>query len=209
MTKRIKTALGACLTFGRVQLQLSAIALFLLLFVGGNAIVFFSLISAAALHEAGHLTVIKLLGFKVDKVSVTALGAAIHRKGLTGFRHDIFIAAAGPLFSAAAFAVSYAFYASGSESRFLSLFCGLNLILCLLNLVPAWPLDGGVMLLSALYQRYDEKHARFLAFYISLSASLTLFVLGGILLYHTGYNISLILISLFLLYGVSRFEELV
>ena len=208
MTERIKKP-RAFITLGRVRVHFSVPVLLALFFVGGRGDVFAALMLSAAIHEAGHLLAIRALGFGVAEISITALGAAIKRRGLTGYRHDIFIAAMGPAFSAAAFGISYALWVFGAHGEFLSLFCGLNLILCLLNLVPAWPLDGGVMMLGELYLRYDAAHARALAFYIALSSSIALFCLGGVLFYHTGYNVSLILILLFLLFGVSRFEKLV
>ncbi|MBR2742973.1 MAG: site-2 protease family protein [Clostridia bacterium] len=209
MTERIRKTLGASLTFGKVRLHLSALVLAAFFFVGGNGEVFLALVLSAALHEVGHFIAMRAFGLRAARIDITALGAAICLSGMSGYRRDIAVAAAGPAASALAFATSFAAYAHGGHGAFLSLFCGVNLIICVLNLVPVPPLDGGVILSSALYLKYDAAHAGELTFYISLASAVTLFVLGGLLFYYTGSNVSLMLIALFLLFCVTRLEKLV
>lgn len=211
MTDILKNAVGASFTFKKVRIHISALILVGMFLVGGDARVFAALIFAAIIHEIGHILSIKMFGMEIKEVNITAVGASIQKTGYSSYKRDIAVSAMGPAVSFSAFIISYIIYigmGAGVQGTFLSVFCGLNLILCILNLIPVLPLDGGVMLFSYLLLKYDISHARKLMFYISLSAAVILFALGCICFYYTKFNISIMLIALFLLFCVSRYEKL-
>lgn len=111
------------------------------------------------LHEMGHITMARLAGGEADSLHLWALGgfggcSAPARPG-----PQFAVAAAGPLVTGLIAAgcwighreLSDAQGGSGLFTLFLGYAAGLNLSLLLFNLLPAYPLDGGRMLRSALW----------------------------------------------------------
>ena len=89
---------------------------------------------AALAHEWGHYLALRALGGRVDAVTVTALGAEMHiaPQSRLSYGGEIGATLAGP---------------------------AVNLLLGAYNLLPVLPLDGGRMLLAALYLRLPEQTA--------------------------------------------------
>lgn len=96
-------------------------------------------LSAAAVHELGHLVAIKAFGRHPVSISVGMLGAIIHTGPLTN-KAEFLCAAAGPCAS-----LMLLFLCRLSPKLAL---CGL--IQGMFNLIPLYPLDGGRMLLCLL-----------------------------------------------------------
>lgn len=113
------------------------------------AIVFFGgvetllcLAAASAVHEAGHLAVLRAFGVRAEKIKLGVSGAVIiaDTSRLT-FVREALAAAAGP---AAGIAAAIA------AARFFSAFAGTSMALSLLNLLPCGSLDGGRILRAVL-----------------------------------------------------------
>ena len=118
-----------------------------LLFYRGTPPFLLSFLLAAALHEAAHLAVAGLLGVPMRSLSLTAFGCvlSLEDRAVLPNRTVFLIAAAGPLANlAAATGVSSLPIAQGA------LFRAENLLLALFNLLPVFPLDGAVLLSTAL-----------------------------------------------------------
>jgi stage IV sporulation protein FB len=82
----------------------------------------------------------------------------------------------------------------------LPLFAFCNLILCLLNLLPAIPFDGGRALRAYLMATFDIVKADCTSKVLSVIFLLLLLALGFFVLTVTRYNISLVLLALWMLF---------
>lgn len=108
---------------------------------------------ALLLHEAGHFIVGKKLKFQIDAVELTPFGASmqIRRDTSRPIAYRFLFAAAGPVASGigcllAALAWKQRWFSFEIAKRFFQA----NLLLLLINLLPALPLDGGRMLRALL-----------------------------------------------------------
>ena len=99
---------------------------------------------AAAVHELGHLAAIRALGGRVDRFSLTGVGAVIRprRERVFTYGEECVVALAGPAAS-----LILAWVAAAWGRRFggvdAYLLTGVSLALGVFNLLPAGPLDGG------------------------------------------------------------------
>ncbi len=130
----------------------------------------FAFLSSILAHELGHATVARRQGVGVLGITLSLLGgyAQLDRQAPTP-KAEFSIAAAGPavnlvigaVLSAIAFWVYSAELASQLILGALVWLAGVNIVLALLNLFPAAPLDGGRVLTAALWRRFqDAERAR-------------------------------------------------
>ena len=107
-------------------------------YLDGQGVVPLALLSCA-LHELGHLLVLRLLGVRVRRLSITAVGAELETDRSLSYSGEILAALAGPL-------VNLALALVFSRASWGWVFAGLNLVLCCFNLLPVGRLDGGRVL---------------------------------------------------------------
>ena len=164
----------------------------------------------ALLHEAGHLLAMLLFHDRISQIRFRSFGICIETQSAVDvdYEQEIVIALAGPLMNGIVSLICSVLYLFWQQSDTLFLFCLLNLVLCIINLLPLYPLDGGRVLFFSLLHRLDpfraEKCMRALML-ISVPIML-LFSLG--LLWVSGFNASLLLIALYLLIFVSGWSQL-
>lgn len=111
------------------------------------------MLTALALHEAGHGLAALGLGIRVDELEITPLGGLMTVTSLEEVPplRRFLLAAAGPAASLCGCLLATALYRQGTVSFGLTgAFLRANLALLLINLLPALPLDGGQMLRAAL-----------------------------------------------------------
>ena len=124
--------------FGRKRVEISAGAILLwavLFYLDEDGLVPLCLLSCA-LHELGHLLVLRLLGVRVRRLSITAVGAEMETDRPLSYGGEILAALAGPLVNLV-LALTFCRFSRGW------VFAGLNLALCCFNLLPVGRLDGG------------------------------------------------------------------
>lgn len=158
---------------------------------------------ACALHELGHYTAIRFLGGEMQRLSLTVVGAEMlpARQKLFSYGEEFVIVLAGPLVSLLTAMAAGALARSGwGEGCYL--FCGLNLLLGLFNLLPILPLDGGRLLHILLLRRQGAQH------WMTLLGRLvaTLLLLGGVWLLRQGGGCTLLLAGAWLLAAQCRGE---
>lgn len=94
-----------------------------------------ALLVPVAVHEAGHLLSIKLLGFKIHSINLELTGLKIEYSRNESTAEELAVAAAGPL---AGIGLWLLCDFTGAE-----LMAGVSLLLSIFNLLPIYPLDGG------------------------------------------------------------------
>ena len=119
-----------------------------------------ALCAAVAAHEGGHLLLIRLWGGRVEQLTLGLGGMDIrYTCPRASYPKDAWIALAGPGANLLCCLLCAA-PAQRLESEGLYLFLGCSGLLCLFNLLPALPLDGGVCLRALLLCRVGDGAVR-------------------------------------------------
>ena len=113
-------------------------------------------IAALLIHESGHLAAAKLLSIPISTVESTPFGGVLTPEGLDRVSPvcRFAYAAAGPVLSLLGCFFSVPLFRWNASFAFARQFARANLLLLVLNLLPALPLDGGEMLRSILSARF-------------------------------------------------------
>jgi Zn-dependent protease len=114
------------------------------------------------LHEASHALVAKHYGFPVSTITIYFLGGVTAIEGEAKKpRQEFWIAVVGPLTSLAVGLVSLGLWYVVPQGLLLMVIEGLafgNLVVGALNLLPGIPLDGGLVLKSAVWKLTGSMH---------------------------------------------------
>ena len=109
-----------------------------------------ALFGSVLVHEFGHALMARRYGIQTREIVLLPIGGvAVLSDDAKVPIHEMWIALAGPLTSIALCILALAGRAAGGP-EFLALVSGINLILGVFNLVPAFPLDGGRVLRAGL-----------------------------------------------------------
>ena len=126
------------------------------------------LIASLTAHELAHSIVARHRGVEADDITLWVFGGVSHIKGdWQSARTELLVAAAGPLvtllIAGLCFGLSFALAAIGAPDLLVLLIqwlAAVNALLLVFNLLPAFPLDGGRILRSALWAtRHDRSRA--------------------------------------------------
>jgi stage IV sporulation protein FB len=169
------------------------------LMLGG--ILFFTLL----VHEYGHAWTAMYFGASA-RIVLEAFGG---KAQYSGFRmspkQEFLIVLNGPLLQSLLIALPYSFLRLGIFENYYMLYflhatMRLNILWCLLNLIPLLPLDGGYLARYFLEKRFGDKGCR-----ISIILGLVCMASVQPYLYREGYLCFAILL---LIYGVQNFQML-
>lgn len=154
---------------------------------------------AVLLHEGGHFIACVALGEKVLKLRFMPYGANLCIENVVNPVYSMIISAAGPLIS-----LLLVCFFGGFTSAGMRVFKASNIAVFALNVFPALPLDGGVFLKSIFTYRagYIKAHRR--AMELTRITAVFLSFFGVIFLLLSKYNISLLVISAFLVYNLKE-----
>lgn len=168
---------------------------------------------SALIHELGHAITADRLGYRLKRVVLMPYGAVIKGDNVEmDYRDEIKIALSGPLLSLmiAGLFVSL-WWLVPTAYPYTELVVVANLSLAAVNLLPAYPLDGGRVVTAAASMWLGRKKARRISRILGIilaAAVICLFIYS----IFTAINLSILFFGLFILFGnvfVSRDAEYV
>lgn len=161
--------------------------------------VFFSL-----LHELCHIVCLWVVGGNVKSLRARGFSMALDTSFLN-YSQECAVALSGPFLSLLLFFAFLPFYKI-NESIFFCCFC--NLAIFCVNILPIYPLDGGRALYCFLCKKYSLGTSNVIMRVISCIFLLPLLILSVIILFRTGYNLSLLVITVYLVFLVLGVKDL-
>lgn len=147
---------------------------FILLLLGVNT--FVTLFIAVLIHELAHTYMAKKLNHPVDYVYLDLFnGAAMIDTTYSSYKDTILITVVGPLSNLLLYGIGYFLLNNGlQDNSFLLVFCNINMILFIFNMLPIFPMDGG-RISKAICQSFTKPSiGRKINGYISVVTSLLL-----------------------------------
>lgn len=178
----------------------------------GELPLFFISAIVALQHEYAHAFAAAKRGYTLNKIILMPYGAVIDGDvNELSFKDELAVALAGPLcnlFTAAFFVAIWWLYPT--VYAFTDVACYASFSVAAVNLLPAYPLDGGRILKSVLYgellkkgktAREAEKVSIKICKIVTLIISAALFVLFTFLCFQKQFNFTLLFFAVFLLFG--------
>ena len=167
----------------KVRLSIGALFCFALCIVLGEGVSLFLSVLALSLHEAAHWIAAKNTGRAPNALSIYPFGAVMRLSDAPNRDGEWVIALAGPLGSLVAAAATYALLSALPDAEaFLQPFARLNLVIGTVNLLPAFPLDGGRVAKAILLRMLNERAARAVAIVFTVLIGAAFFAAGVYLL---------------------------
>lgn len=153
---------------------------------------FFVIFFLALSHEMGHIAMAFLCGVRPKKLKITPLGfiAYIQDFEKICFSKKILILIAGPFVN---FVLTIIFFYLDNNFLF-----NANLVLLIFNLLPTYPLDGSKILMVILTRKIGLINSSTFVMRTSFLINITIFLIGIVQTILFPFNISLILIFLYL-----------
>lgn len=156
-------------------------------------------VAAVLIHEAGHMICAKALGVPSKGGDANLFGLSLYYDfSSVSYLREVAVSSAGAAANIAACAVT--FFASKSPGTYAVFFIFSNLSLALFNLIPVSPLDGSGILTALISMAATPRRAERIAAWISAVFSFAFFVFCLYVQLKVGANLSLMFISVFLLY---------
>ncbi len=151
---------------------------------------------AMLIHEAGHIIAMHFVKSKPKEIDASHFGLLIVGKGKESPKQTLLITFAGPLFNLLTFILFWIVFKT-VESVTAGYFAVINLILCLVNLLPLNSLDGGNITLILLTKLFGEK-AKFIFSVVTVITASVLTAFSVFLFFKVAKNVSLLLLCIYL-----------
>lgn len=198
------------LKLGKFYVNLFIIPLIIVSYITDTQKSLFISYITVILHELAHLAAALRLDIGVSGFVLMPFGAALRLKDrlIADPKKECVLCAAGPLCNLilaliCIYVLHFKTPLNGKYSEYINLFLYSNLSLLLINTMPIIPLDGGRILRSLLTHICGFSRAAKITLAVS---QICIAMIGGLslyILYITRFNVSVMLLCVFLLFNIS------
>lgn len=169
----------------------------------GKVFLFLTFTLTALVHELGHAFKAERLGYKMNKICLMPYGTVVNGaiEGLS-YKDEILVAFYGPLFNLGVCVFFVCLWWLIPEVYpFLDTVVFANLCIFAINLLPAYPLDGGRILCATLSLYIARKKSITVVKILGVLLGILLFALFVYSIIIKQINISILFFSLFIIFG--------
>ena len=179
----------------KIKIAFPTFIFFAVLLLWNPSIYSFLPFLAAFLHEMGHITVMKLCGQKIHKITVLPFGVDIKKApSVSSYKNDIAVSCSGV--GANLFLTLFCFFLPPSPE--INFFSASNIVLAIVNILPIKTLDGGEIVEKTIAYIYGTETAEKV---IGITSIISIMLIGALaiwILFSTSYNFSLLLMCIYL-----------
>ena len=133
----------------KFSVSVGAVVVIVAFFAFGAARLLLLIFFTASVHELGHYMALKICDGSVAELHLGVIGVSMRHQYSATYIEEIFIASGGPIASAVLAAIS-AVMARQTQANILYHLAGMSLLLCIFNLLPILPMDGGRILYAGI-----------------------------------------------------------
>lgn len=182
----------------KVKINIFSIFTLFILLINESFISIILILISIVIHELGHIITIYLFKVEIKSIDIEPFGCSINIDELSGYKKDIIISLAGPL-NGLLLSLSCAFLNFYFDSVYLFYLLFINLIYSTINLIPCRELDGGKIIESILYLKFDPIRSYKIIELINTISSITLITLTLYYCIFTNFNFSLTSLCIYIL----------
>lgn len=180
----------------KLRISIFGMLMLLILIFGDNSIYSVIALSAAAVHEIGHIIAAKILGVKFKTLSLNLLGARLGLDTpLYSYKKEFLLCAAGPAINIITGDIALCLYHLRIHDEHILFFSIASFFLALLNLLPIKSFDGGRMLLCFTAPTFGLYTAEKLLAVLSFISVLILWTISLYLMLRVGSSLALFVFS--------------
>lgn len=160
---------------------------------------FIMCVFAVAVHEAGHIFMMKIFGYRPQSIKISPFEISIKDNGRANRRdkENFLIILFGPLNNFVCVILFFLLYLYSGLDVLQFVFA--NVSLGLFNLLPVMSLDGGQFIYLLLSRHFDCRFAEKCVNLLTFIAIFPIAVLGFLILFDSHYNFSLLFVCLYLI----------
>ncbi len=195
------------ITIGTVEVRVAPVMLALIGFSAAmnKGLEAVAIAAALLIHESAHAAAANILGIQIESIELMPYGGVQRIAGYyqMSLLDEVILSLSGPLFNLfSAMLCGLMMNFGFSLNLFFDQFMRVSFGLCLFNILPALPLDGGRVVRALLSEYFPYKKASRIAGIAGMLLASSLFVYAVVLAAQNTFNILLLLTALFIGYGV-------
>lgn len=189
-----------------IYIHILTVILFVFCYINRKCGIFFAAYGVMAIHECAHLLAALWIGLKPSYMAFYPFGVNLRlfNKIVYGLADEIILYAAGPCVNGLLAAVSLFWFGDYGWGRW---FYYSNLLMFFMNLLPVAPLDGGIIFKKILCRRLGYYEGTRTARAVSAVLSLCFLGAGIYGVYITGYNFTVLFLSVLMIGNVFTQKE--
>ncbi len=150
------------------------------------------------LHETAHTVAAACIGLNISHIALYPFGVNLKLKNklVANISDELILYLSGPAVNVILALISVLFRNSFEPAAYMYY---TNMLLCAVNLLPVLPLDGGCVIKRILSDKIGTVRAEVYMKKISCILVVVLMLAGAYVMYATGYNYSVLLLSVMLM----------
>lgn len=194
--------------FPKVYIHFFSFIFIFLCFINNKFNIFLMTYAVMLIHELAHLMAALYIGLKIDKLVLYPFGINLKLKNkfVHSLADEIILYISGPFMNCIIALLSlilYKFYRTPQ----LQLIYIANIMLFITNMLPVYPLDGGIIIRKILTYKFGTDTALNITKYISIAIILVLVVFCIYGVFITEFNFSVMILTAFLLFSLFTQNE--